>query len=92
MNLIHLELPPEGFQVTRDWQDMSESIRTWSRPVWNAVSGLSTKDRVLFKCGNLSGKLRKSWGKGKSKGTFVFMETENLTFALNFRTNQIKIK
>lgn len=92
MNAIQLELPTEGFQVTKDWQDMPEKVRTWARPVWNAVSGITTKDRVPFQCGNLSGKLRKSWGKGRSKGQFVFMETENLTFVINFRTKQIKIK
>ncbi len=62
MNQIQLELPPEGFQVTRDWQDMTESLRTWDRPVWSAVSGLSTKDRVPFKCGNLSGETKKVLG------------------------------
>lgn len=92
MRTVELETPPAGFEISDKWQDMPEAIYRWSRPIWNAVAGSPTTEKIPFTCGNLAGKLRKSWGKGKSRGVFVFMETATVTFALNFKTKQIKIK
>jgi hypothetical protein len=92
MSTLELETPPAGFEITKEWQDMPECIYRWARPIWSTVAGCSTLVKVPFVCGNLSGKLRKSWGKGNSRGAFVFMETPTLTFVINFKTKQIKIK
>jgi hypothetical protein len=88
---IQLEEPPAGFEITQDWQRMPDNVRQWARPLWNAVSGEPTTKRVPFVCGKRTGKLRKSWGKGNSRGTFVFMEMERFTVAINFKTLSIRI-
>ena len=92
METIDFSPPPEGFEITQDWQRMPDNIRRWARPLWNAVYGESTRKRVPFTCGSQSGSLRKSWGRGNSRGQFVFMEMERVTIAINFKTLSIKIK
>ena len=71
---------------------MPDNVRQWARPLWNAVASEPTTKRVPFTCGKRAGELRKSWGKGNSKGTFVFMEMAQFTVAINFKTLSIKIQ